>query len=331
MCDEQPILNECGMPSFRIYSNDGLGEYGGKLYLDVKTADVHFTFDDDPAKVGAHRNILGVRSDVFKTMFYGALPEKTANICEPGVTSVAFMEFLQYFYLDPVKLTPDHIQMVLALADKYNVQKCVDHCVEFLIKFLSNRNVCSVLRVAIYSGPLELMKACEMHVLLNTAAVFKSTDFLACDRRVLGHLLKMKQFSCSEIDVFEAVMSWVQAKSEPGAVLSKELVDTHLGELLYEIRFATMKIEQFCALAQKYDTILSSHHRTITDMITLSEKTGKFNTRPRHVEWNSDAIVKCEWLPFLDFTKDYDVMTFEKLKFSANVPFQVCSTTFHHL
>lgn len=112
------------------------------------------------------------------------------------------------------------------------------------------------------------MKVCEKRVQVNTAAVFESADFQACDQQVLAHILKMDQLSCTEVEVFEALMSWVKAKSKQN-VLSKSLVQAHPGDLFYEIRFATMKIEQICLLAKELNLVLSSHFETIANMIVL--------------------------------------------------------------
>lgn len=114
-------------------------------------------------------------------------------------------------------------------------------------------------------------------------------------------------------------MSWLKAKSERDT-LSKEQVETHLGELIYEIRFASMKIGEFCTLARKYDSVLSSYHRIITDMIVLAdtrnEGTANFKAWPRHAKWNENAIIKCDREPkrFVGCA----LFMVEKIKFSTN-------------
>lgn len=325
MLDDQTDVDiDAGSPSYRIYANSSTGECGKKLYLNTTTADVHFSFDGTTVQVGAHKSVLAVTSDVFQAMFYGELRENGRNIHEPNVTDAAFMEFLQYFYLDRVKLTAENIEMVLELGDKYNVEKCVNDCVDFLIDCLSDENVCSRLCFAIHLGQMELTKACEQHILLNTAAVLDSADFLACDRQVLAQILKMKLFSCPEMKVFEAMMAWVKAKSKQN-VLTPELIEANLGALFYEIRFASMKIDEFCALATKYNSILSKHYRTIADMIVLPQhgRCGKFNAQPRHINWNEDDIVKCDRKTNSEIRFGHNTIT----NFSTNEPLLLGSFT----
>lgn len=304
--------------SFRIYPNEDL-QCGEKLYLDATTADVYFSFDNTPAQVAAHKNILAVTSDVFKPTFYGPMKKNGNTVHEPFVSDAEFMEFLQYFYLNEVKLCVEHVEAVLLLGDKYNVEKCVNDCVQFLIDTLDDENVCSRLRLAILCELPEFKKVCEKRIMVNTAAILASKGFLTCDKQVLEHILKMNQFSCSEVKVFEAIMSWVKVKSKQ-PTLSNELVQAQLGDLIYHIRFASMKIQEFCVLAKKYDSILSSYHRIITDMIVLAdarnEGTGNFNAWPRHAKWNKNAIIKCDREPKRRL--GCEVFMVEKIKFSTN-------------
>lgn len=68
------------MAKSQKYQNRGLLEGVGKLYLNSKTADVHFKFgsDDDESsiiRVPAHKKLLAIVSNVFDAMFYGDLKE----------------------------------------------------------------------------------------------------------------------------------------------------------------------------------------------------------------------------------------------------------------
>lgn len=310
----------------RTYENECI-ESVKQLYLNAETADVHFSFDSNNAirqPIAAHKILLAASSDVFKTMFYGKT-RLAGDIHMPKVSDAAFMEFLQYFYLNKVELSAEHIDDVLYLGQKYNVKRCVTDCLEFVASLINNENVCGRLQLAIQHEQLELVKICRTHILLNSVAVFKSAGFLACDRQVLAHILKMPLLSCSEVKVFEAIMMWVKVKSKTDT-LTNELIQTHLGELFHDIRFASMKIEEFCILAMKYASVfLSADFQTIATMIALSDwqsggKLGcsRFNRSARRAKWNSDAIVHCN--REVGGEKMYKLDPEQLVIFSTNVP-----------
>lgn len=131
---------------------------------------------------------------------------------------------------------------------------------------LNNENICTGFIYAILYHETELLKLCKNHVISNTEEIFKTPEFLECGRLVLEYILNMDFVSCSEDKVFEACMAWVKAKSERN-VLSKEIVDKYLGDLFYKIRFASMTIQQLCALQKKYDSVLSNDFITIANII----------------------------------------------------------------
>lgn len=282
----------------QVYQSQLLIENVKDIFLDADTADVHFTFDsidDSVIRVPAHKILLAISSNVFKRMFYSELKEK-GDVSMVDVSDAAFKEFLQYFYLSEVTLTEENIVGVIYLGQKYNVKKCVEDCTEFLMNTLSGENIF----VALYIGSLyerqELIKACESFIAVNTEAVLKSPGFLQCDKQVLAHILKMDVLSCTEVDIFEACMAWVKSKSGQD-ILTKELVDTHLGELYYEIRFASMSMQNLCLLQMQaeYEPVLRSDFSTIANMIVLPPFIAQnFNNDQRLAKWDAANIVRCD-------------------------------------
>lgn len=301
-------------------------EKGHKLYLQSDSADVQFLFgltDKTAAFVPAHKAILAGTSDVFAAMFYGKLKE-TGDIHVPDSNDAAFMEFLQYFYMADVTLTAANLVDVLYLGIKYDVKKCVDDCVQFLMRTVDVENVCGHLDLAILYDKKELLQICEQTILLDTLDVFDSTRFRRCSKRALEHILKMAVLSCTEIDIFKACMRWVQAKSGR-AELSFELVEQYLGDLYYDIRLASLTIEEFCRLHTEYKSVLDRDFETITKMIVLPEyQVGKFNKCQRRATWNVDAIIKCARTPYsqdeeYDSDVDDDVDPFNPNDFAETI------------
>ena len=266
------------------------------LYLATKYADIYFSFvsnDDTVTRIPAHKILLAADSDVFEAMFYGKLKENDVVVIT-DVSEPAFKEFLQFFYLSEVKLTAEHVAIVLYLGHKYNVKKCIVGCAKILEENLTIENVCITLSLAIVYGQTNLMKTCENWILLNTEDVFASAGFLSSEKDVLAHILRMKLLSSSEVKVFEACMAWVRAKGNQNSV-SKTMIKTHLGDLFFEIRFASMTIPEICALESKYKSVLSKDFNKIVRIISQSKlKSKKFNIAPRQIEWQEDETMKCD-------------------------------------
>lgn len=266
------------------------------LYLDIETADVYFVVGPDEnstEKIAAHKNILAGASDVFKRMFYGPLKE-TGDIIQYGVNISAFGEFLQFFYKENVKLTIENVAEVMNLGHKYDVSKCLELCVKFLKDTLIDDNICIGLNLALLYEQEELKQFCEKRIIVNSSVIFKSAGFLECHRQILAHILSINLFSCSETEVFEAIMSWVKVASKQEN-LTKEVIQAHLGDLFYQIRFASMKMKDFATLTGLYGFLFSfDEYKEIVQLIELPIYQAKFfNAKPRELPWN-DAIVACD-------------------------------------
>lgn len=262
------------------------------FYLNSKLADVHFVHGSDDHKitrVPAHKHLLAVISDVFEKMFYGELKE-IGDVTITDSSVAAFKDFLQFFYRHDVCLSKEH---VIGFYIWDNVRECVFACVEFLKDNTTDENVCDILTPAIFFEHQELLQICDAHITANTAAVIESIGFLECHREVLARILIMNLLACSEVEVFEACMAWVRAKSGHD-VLTKKIVDIHLGDLFNKIPYASMTIQQFCMLAAKYNMVFRRDFHSISNIIAHPE-TNKYQCQ---IKWNAPAaIIKsaAEW------------------------------------
>ncbi|XP_055303107.1 uncharacterized protein LOC129568822 [Sitodiplosis mosellana] len=250
------------------YSTQLFAAIGKKLYLNSESADVHFVFEsnDDIERVPAHKMLLMAASNVFVTMFNGSWKEMD-KVKIGDVSASAFKEFLQFFYIGQVKLTMENVAAVMNLGEMYNVTECLAVCTKFLKNNLNDENVCSNYELAIFLNQERLKKACEIFIGLNIKAVFKSTDFQTCDRKMLAQILKLNWMSCTEVELFVACMTWVKSASKQD-VLTKEIVQAHLGDLFHEIRFGSMSLPDFSALIPTYGSTFSfDEHQEIIQII----------------------------------------------------------------
>lgn len=310
-------------PAKKVRFRQGQVNSTEHLYLSNRFADVNFSFvSDDGAvleSVPAHKNLLAADSDVFEKMFYGGLKE-TGDVTIVDASAAAFKEFLQFFYLTEVILSAEHMAGVMYLGHKYSAKKCVDTCIDMLKNNLTNENVCAILPLVAFDEDNKLAKICEARILLNTADVFASTGFLECSKEALAHILRMDLLPCSEVQVFEACMAWVQAKSKQNTV-SKAMVDEHLGDLYSEIRFVSMTIQEFCTLKTKHGAVLAGDFEDIIRMIArLNIHSERFNAFPRQAKWMTDAIITCDRKWYCTMARRYTLDTEEKVTFYSNQP-----------
>lgn len=99
------------------------------------------------ARVPAHKAILAGSSNVFHAMFYGSMRE-TGDVHISDASEAEFKEFLQYFYLAEVTLTETNVANVWYLGEKYNVERCIANCMQYLKHSLDDENVCSQLQIS---------------------------------------------------------------------------------------------------------------------------------------------------------------------------------------
>lgn len=197
-----------------LLNNDHSIEITKKLYLNDKMADIFFVFatSDGEIRIPAHKLILAGGSDVFAAMFYGDLQENgDIKIIDASIDS--FKEFLQFFYLNQLKLTFDNISDVMNLAHKYLVNGCYTVCDEFL-KHLPVQDVCFTFELALLYDRSELVEFCEQEIRKFTEEVFDSDGFKTCSKAILERILKMDYLGCHENRVLDACVNWAKAACE---------------------------------------------------------------------------------------------------------------------
>ncbi|XP_037049628.1 BTB/POZ domain-containing protein 3-like [Bradysia coprophila] len=284
------------MPINQHHANETevLSKVGRNLYLNAEKADVHFIFESEDERVPAQKNILSSGSDVFDTMFYGPLKEE-GDIKIVDATAEAFKEFLCFFYFNKVDVSMEHVPDVMYLGRKYNVADCQRLCVNLLAANITDQTVISTLSLAIIYEEKQLQKSCELIIASLTDEVFISENFLVCDRRVLEHILKMDRLACTEQALFEACMSWVRATSNEDH-LTRDIVQTHLGRLFYEIRFGAMTLKEFGELLPVYGELLSANeYSEIFRVFSGQEMKPKiFQMEQRSYDWKHAKLIECD-------------------------------------
>lgn len=268
---------------------------GEKLYLKSKKADVYFIFETNGncERVPAHKALLASASDVFDAMLYGSLKEQ-GDIKIVDASAEAFKQFLRLFYFNHIELTMETVAEVMYLGKKYDITECLELCSVYLANKLTVENVISVIELAIVYDQLDLRKQCESKIRLNSREILQSPSFLECDGQVVNHILKMDFLSCSETEVFESCMSWVKATSKEDE-LTREIIETHLGDSFFDICFGSMSMDDFVKLLPAYGNLFAANeYNEILQTISKQQTEPKiFRESRQTLHFDENKIVKC--------------------------------------
>lgn len=231
-----------------------------KLYRNEMGADVQFVLSskvmEGERKVPAHKAVLSAASPVFEKMFYGDLKEG-AVVQITDVSFEAFVEFLQFFYMDVIELTEGNIFEVFKLIDKYNLQECQAMCQDYLIETVTPDLVCFYYDVALtFQYSQEIVDELAETICTETTIVLKSNAFKNSSETVFKSVLRMDALNCSEIDVFDAAISWAIEKcKEKERTPSSKNIKFELRNSFSLIRFPTMSEEELVNCSEKYSDL----------------------------------------------------------------------------
>lgn len=117
---------------------DGVLQNIKNLYLNPDGADVWFKIGEE--RIPGHKFLLSAASPWFRTMLNGSLPV-IGDIPMNYVNLEVFKEFLQFFYIDNVRLTMDNIEGAIDLAAQSLNESYFQKCEKFLINNLTFDNM----------------------------------------------------------------------------------------------------------------------------------------------------------------------------------------------
>jgi len=158
-----------------------------ELRKNSETHDVHFSFGEDVADVGAHKLVLAVKSDVFKAQFYGSMKETKDPIEICDSSPQAFIVFLDILYGNEVNIGAfkfAQISEIYFLAKKYLVEGLEKMIVEEVERIpVTKNNIVEVLEVVEKSPHLLKLTdtLLEMSERFMAKLEFPAMSSLLCD------------------------------------------------------------------------------------------------------------------------------------------------------
>ena len=234
-------------------------------------SDVSFTCGESSRIFHAHKYVLATSSAVFFAMLYGNLAQKESTIPIPDADEESFEEFLRFLYTDNCKITAENAIGVMYLAKKYLIPSLPEKCCEILEESIKPDNVFMLLEQAIQFDEKKLEAKCWDIVLWETLECINSDAFCSIGSQTLNALLKKESLTVAEVELFKAVLKWVDSEcARQGINIAEDKTARRrvLGDSVCEIRFLQMSLEDFT----KY--VSSTGILTEAEVISIYQKFG---------------------------------------------------------
>lgn len=289
--------------SERCCSNRTLPGMLAKQYLNSETADIYFRIGSDEFyhDVPAHRFVLAAVKSKFLRLFHGQSVDDVNAAggliikIDYGGSVSGFEEFLQLFYRPEFTLTMKNISDVLHLCEICEVQHGFLICERFLRKSINNDNIFILMDYAIRYALVDLRGECETILATNTATLLNSESFKKhCSESVFHHVIAMPTLSCTEYQLFSACIEWLKCSCRTMDI-TREIIESHLGDKFYDIRFPLMTIREFVAVSHPNPNIFlfDEYESIVNAIVSKNFESVRFKSGIRQLKWNPNAVIEC--------------------------------------
>lgn len=182
----------------------------------------------DGERFPAHRAVLAAASRVFKAMFTTLMKERTSAEIELGCLNARIWRLvMDYIYRAKVDLQNEEDALILlATARMYALERLEWFVTRFLTTRVSIANALRLLDAAERFELMGLSDVCFLAMERDFGALVAAPAFGKCPLRVVERLLTSGGLVVrSELAVFDAVMTWVEAKATERVGLTDRLLE----------------------------------------------------------------------------------------------------------
>ncbi|XP_077992203.1 kelch-like protein 24 [Glandiceps talaboti] len=242
-------------------------------------------------KFPVHRNVLSACSPYFKSMFEGSrfIESRQKEVKLMSLSSQAVESLLNYVYTDKITISDSNAEGIIAASDLFLLQKVREYCAQYWTQTLCVDNVLSAYRNADTYNLDQLRKEAESFLSKHFSCIVESNEFVNFPKEVVIVMIKSDLVEVEEIEVFKALMKWVNHCEDE----RKEYLD----ELMSYIRLPLMPAPDLIGDVQKNPMV--RHSEWCLELIQeamsyqlLPDKHGEHQsprTRPRY--GNLDEVI----------------------------------------
>ncbi|XP_060605365.1 BTB/POZ domain-containing protein 19-like [Ruditapes philippinarum] len=232
------------------------------LYLSKEFSDIDLIFENDSSTIfPAHKVVLSMRSKVFADELNSSYGPITVLLI--GVKPEIMQVVLRFIYTDNTELSSNIVISCLYAAKGFHLHGLEQKCWDFLEKTIDANNVCLRYNDAITYKLKHLEETCLSFIIANATNVLFTPGFLELPQASLLNVLKQAEMAADELDIFKAAMKWAEKNCETNSIpITGENMRNQLDEALFEIRFATIPIQELVNVVAPSE-ILTKEEMTI--------------------------------------------------------------------
>lgn len=253
-------------------------------------------------RIPAHKSILAAKSEYYRIMFYGSLPEgDEINMNEANISAETFKEFLKLIYIVEPILTVDNIEGVINMAKMSLSDEILTKC-EIFLKNLIAIDTTLVFRLAL----LYESENSKMAICLHAESVLKSSSFLKLPFEYFQMIIEYDLLVCEEKDIFIACIDWAKAACTRNNLdpLNAKNLRNQLQDSVHQIRFTLMTKEEASICIALWPGLFTINElQEIICMVGHNDayqpKVFNWNPRRLNFKYNKNRQIQCS--RFWDF------------------------------
>lgn len=163
-----------------------------------------------------HRLILASISGYFRVMFVGKMAESKQSVVKiQDIDENVLEKMIKYAYSGKITITVDNVQSVLYVASILQIENVANACSNFMKEHLHPDNCVQVHTFAMQHNRQQLIKYTQDFITDNFLAVSKTPEFMSMSAGDIDNILSSDKLNVSsEVEVFEAVMEWINHDKE---------------------------------------------------------------------------------------------------------------------
>lgn len=230
-----------------------------KDLLDNKLhSDIEFNFTNSDVTIHGHKFIIGLRSSVFHTMFYGSMASTTNETCTiEDIKPMTFYHMMQFIYTDSVDICERNFAEIMYAAHKYSLNCLEKRCCDFAASNLNADNCCSYLQKCFLFNN-DLTEKCLNVIDAEIRHIMQKVIWKDLDESQLIAILRRDTLDVSEGELFEGVLAWAKHSCEREGI-DVDKINIRDKFIVFElVRFPTMSHAEFAMFHRNNQDFLES-------------------------------------------------------------------------